>query len=222
MSAFEKILHAASREWSYYPGGPMLPQIDTPVAATYSGSFSLSDPHACSACAIAGCDNITLTIASRETLNVLNIDGWSKALPARLRDGLKNCDYFIFDDERRYACRKIAFCDLTCSEEKFLGPGVSKKYPEGKRIYAFRQMEKLFELFCSDDMLLHYMLTTTHRRYVLGVRLKDDHNPSVAASAMHRFATTPASRAHTLASLQATNKFGFEYVEVRHPAPLVW
>ena len=55
---------------------------------------------------------------------------------AAMRD---RCDYLLVDATDEH--NKIAFCDLTCSEEKYVNPN-DGKYPLGKRAKASSQMRK--------------------------------------------------------------------------------
>ncbi len=197
----------------------------------HDSDFALNDVKACADCLINHRNDRPTFVCNCETMKVhpLNpvavypLDRWMNTFPERYRRNLPNCDYIFADAENIYASRKIAFCDLTCSLSKYVEPGGSTKYPEGKRNHALRQMSSMAEWLMKNPMLHHHISTATDRRYIFGVRYTDPY-PGVdpAATSMRTFGKTPASLASTLTTTQSLNGIPFSFVEIRYPAPLVW
>ena len=147
----------------------------------YSGDFSLSDKKACDDCkGKDGCDMCVLNVHSDYEVEVLSLEKWLSFFPEKELTNLKNCDFFISDGVEQYASKNVAFCDITCLQEKYLAPG-SHKYAEGKREYAIRQMVGMADFFNSDELLGHFIHTATSRRFILGVRSKRAEGAGVAA-----------------------------------------
>lgn len=190
---------------------------------TYSGDFVLSDEKSCSTCkSVGACNKEILKINSAESVAVVNVETLlAKFNPAMLQS-LRNCDYFMCDAEDGYAARKVAFCDLTCTREEYLEPGISTRYPEGKRRYAVGQMKSMAGFLSSNELLQQYLMTSTSRRFILAVRIPEPSHTDAAMSAMRGFMRTPSSEAGVLASRQQLANMYFDYVEVRYPGVLNW
>ena len=194
-----------------------------PSSRQHSSDFSLTDPLACASCpSSAGCDHRVLDVATNTPVDVFAIDELMSILPQSAKTGLKNCDYMMCDGIDLYAVRRIAFCDLNCGNEAYINPGTSSKYPQGKREYAVGQMIGMATFLSGDDMLSHFILTATSRRFVFGVRINNTTPVNPAAASMKAFMRTPSSRALSLQSAQRIAGLGFSYVEVRYPAALNW
>lgn len=195
----------------------------TPRSATFSGDFSLSDSKACGACAAASCDHITMNVRSDTPVSVTDLSQWIDILPPKVREGLKNCDFLFYDAEDVYGMRRIALCDLSCSDPAYIQSGKSNKYPEGKREYVVKQMLSIAQFISDDAMLDHLVATATSRRMVFGLRETSRHTGSgAAARAMRSFMRTPSSTALSLTASQHIAALRFEYVEVRYPEPFRW
>lgn len=196
----------------------------------YDSDFTLNDQKACVACRYVHradqppfvCNEETMKVHPMNPVAVFSLDSWVNSFPDNKRKDLPNCDYIFADAESMYASRKIAFCDLTCSLRKFVEPGGSKKYPEGKRNYVLHQMSSMAEWLMKNPILHHHISTATHRQYIFGVRYTDPVMPDGAATSMRRFSMTPSSEAPVISTAQRINDIIFNFVEVEYPVPLVW
>lgn len=196
----------------------------------HDSDFSLNDPKACADCMAVHsadtppfvCNWETMRVHPQNPMAVYSLDLWIETFPDRARRNLPNCDFIFADAENIFASRKIAFCDLTCSLSKFVNPGGSTKYPEGKRNYVLRQMSSMASWLMANPMLHHHISTATDRRYVFGVRYTDPVTVDDAASSMRSFSMTPSATAPTLTTSQTLDGIAFDFVEVTYPEPLVW
>lgn len=189
--------------------------------AELSGNFSLTDPTACSQCPRPdGCDKITMHIGSHTPVLIVRLADAIGEMPQTMRDGLKNCDYLLCDAVENPGSRKVALCDLTCSNSKYLS--ASQKYPGGKREYVVAQMLSTALFLSMHDVLWHSVQTATSRRFIFGMRVSDEKPTDQAARAMKMFALTPSSAALQTESTQRIANIHFKFVEVRYPSQLNW
>lgn len=196
----------------------------------YDSAFALNDKKACEYCRVLHrndtpafvCNGETMKVYPLNPMAVISIERWLNTFPERVRRNLPNCDYIFADAESIYASRKIAFCDLTCSKNKFVEPGGSAKYPEGKREHALRQMSSIASLLMKNLMLYHYISTATDRRYIFGVRYTDTVSVNKATDSMRTFGMTPSSTAPTISTTQRLNGITFIFSEIKYPSPLIW
>ena len=126
------------------------------------------------------------------------------------------------DAVNMYASRKIAFCDLTCSDPKYINPGGSTKYPQGKRNYILEQIEDTSKWLMSDLMIYHCLSTATCRQIIIGIRHNNIQVTSSPATAMKAFTQTPSSTANSLTTKQIIKSISFDIVEITYPTPLEW
>lgn len=193
----------------------------------YSNPFSLTDKNACNQCFSRMTKQNQAFTCNRETLNVkplnpvavLYLDPLFNSLKIT---GLKNCDYIMGDAVNMYASRKIAFCDLTCSDPKYINPGGSTKYPQGKRNYILEQIEDTAKWLMSDLMIYHCLSTATCRQIIIGIRHNNIQVTSSPATAMKAFTQTPSSTANSLTTKQIIKSISFDIVEITYPTPLEW
>ena len=120
---------------------------------------------------------------------------------------------------------KIAFCDLTCSEEKYVNPN-DGKYPLGKRAKASSQMRKSLERLLLDPLMAHYILTFPEKICLFGWR--DYDAPDVtplrgdAARNMLAFMRTPSANSRILAKEISVIGHNFSFVQVKYPSVYKW
>lgn len=198
--------------------------------ARYETDFVLADPKACTGCRIVNaqdpvkiqCDGVTMFVHPLNPIAVYSLENWIKTFPAKKRNNLPNCDYIFADADDMYASRKIAFCDITCSESKFVNQGISKKYPQGKRQYVLTQILSMVSWLIQNPMLHHHISTATDRQYIFGVRYTDPLSEDQATMSMQSFSKTPSSTTPTISTVQYLNQIPFTFVEVTYPTPLVW
>lgn len=199
------------------------PSVSDGASVVYTQNFTLSDDAACGECpGNHGCDKVVMAVETNHPVGVFHVADYIAALPAKTQNGLKNCDFIMCDASNTYGSRKVALCDLSCSEARYLNPGHSKKYPQGKRAYVVEQMISTADFIARDIMVGQYIRTATSKRFVFGLRVKDMNVRNKAMNSMKAFSKTPSSQAATVSSMQTIAGIDFEYVEVRHPAPLRW
>lgn len=119
------------------------------------GAFSLSDKKTCDQPRVnnpcpADCDRKILNIDSDEPLTIVSFDEWQTGNPE------SKCDYLIFDSGENKS--QFAFCELTCSVEKYVEPDGDKI---GKRAKAYSQMVKTWKLISeSENPVFHATILT--------------------------------------------------------------
>lgn len=207
-----------------------IPVISEIKVRRYDTEFMLTDKLACDRCRILhpnqppalNCNGTTMNVQPRNPMAVFYLDPWIRLFPHNIRQNFPNCDYIFADAENMYASRKIAFCDLSCLNSKYVGPGVSTEYPEGKRQYVLKQMSSMARWLMNNVLLRQYIATATYRSYIFGVRFNDIPPIDGAASSMHSFSQTPSSTAPTITSVQTLNNIDFNFVEINYPHPLRW
>lgn len=189
----------------------------------YSGDFALSDQNACDHCSKRQtCDRNVMYLHSDIPVAVIDMDEWRASRSDDIPEGTKICDFMLHDAEEQYASRKVAFCDLTCSQQKYTEPGGSTKYPLGKRDYAIKQMLSTINLFFNRPVIDQQIMTATDRKIIFGVRLSDETSDNAAAKSMSAFMQTPSSMAGVKQSKQNVNGISFDYIEVKYPKRLQW
>ncbi len=198
-----------------------------PLVDVYETDFSLSDTMACTYCkendsSGNGCNREVLKVHPSSPVAVFPIDKWLKLLPSKELERFKICDYFFIDATDEYASKKVGFCDITCSEVKYVNPGSSTKYPAGKRAYMLKQMESVAEWILSDPVLYSDVATATNRRLVFGIRYSKNKPQTKASKSMSAFSKTPSSTAGSLASIQNIKGFVFNMVETVYPNIFMW
>lgn len=205
------------------------PNTITLPLSVLSGSFTLSDSKACTACKAmpsrtdrVSCDEANLNIHSSDDVAVLEFERYIQQF-SRTSLGIKDvCDYLLFDESNNH--RKIAFCDLTCSDEKWVEPNTGK-YPEGKRAKVKSQMLDSLEYLLKEDLLAVVILTFAEKVCLFGWR--DFDNPEVntvapvhdnARKNMQVFGRTPSSMAKQLTFEKTILGHGFSFVQVKYPS----
>lgn len=154
----------------------------------YPNTFVLNDDKACADCRqSAECNRATLIVSSDYPVECIDVSVIYSYLPQKEKQALKNCDYILSDGEEQYGVRKVTFCDLACTERRYVESGTSHHYPEGKREYVVKQMLSTMNFFQQDSLLKHNILTATRRQFVFGWREKPTASADVAAKRMRGF-----------------------------------
>ena len=195
----------------------------------HRGLVELSDSKACDDCQghrprRAQCDRVNLRLdTSASPVVIVDFEKYVNQFDntaAAMRD---RCDYLLVDATDEH--NKIAFCDLTCSEEKYVNPN-DGKYPLGKRAKASSQMRKSLERLLLDPLMAHYILTFPEKICLFGWR--DYDAPDVtplrgdAARNMLAFMRTHSANSRTLAKEISVIGHNFSFVQVKYPSVYKW
>lgn len=196
----------------------------------HAGLIELSDEKACMDCLNLRpqrnrCDRINLRINTADTpVEVVDFEGYMNQLD-NTKAGIKDrCDYILVDGTLEH--KKIAFCDLTCSEEKYVNPN-SGKYPLGKRAKAATQMKRSLECLLEEPLLAHYILTFPEKVCLFGWR---DYAVSAnvtpqrgnATRNMLAFMNTPSAKSGTLSRTVPMIGHDFKFVQTKYPTVYQW
>lgn len=196
--------------------------------------FALSDGKACHDCHLipervnrADCDETVMKVDNAgHEVKVLNLEKYVCQFdntPARFSE---RCDFLLLDDNERH--RKIAFCDLTCSDKKWVEPNQGKAYPQGKRAKARSQMIKSMEILMKQNVLELYILTFAEKVCLFGWRDYNAPETPVAPERGHvlqnlqAFMTTPSSMARKMTAEENVMQHSFKFVQVKYPQPYTW
>ena len=158
-------------------------------------------------------------------VSVLNFEEYITQFSHTQLDVTKRCDYLLFDDSNHH--QKIAFCDLTCSESKWVEKN-NGFCPEGKRAYATYQMKQSIECLLNEPLLSVDLLTFIEKVCIFGWR---EYNVPEAATAPQRksftsnleaFLTTPSNMAKILKTDTKCLGHHFIFVQVKYPTVYPW
>lgn len=187
------------------------------------GRFALSDPKACVDCnkhtpqVENGCDKIVLRCeAADQEIEVIGleefIDNYAnlKAVPSG-----KKCDLLLIND------KKVVFCDMTCSQAKYIDPFKMSDGTEkiGKRNIVRRQIENSITLLNNVPEIADAIQTRTSKIALFAYREK----PEVQKD---EFDTKVSTQMKTLdimrssiarISMYSNMGNGFLFTEVRYP-----
>lgn len=193
------------------------------------GSVELSDVKACTDCLSLRpqrmqCNRVNLRInTSSSPIDVVDFENYMNQFDhtrAEIRD---RCDYILVDGTSNHS--KIAFCDLTCSEAKYVNPNQGK-YPLGKRAKAANQMRKSLESLLQEPSLAHYILTFPEKVCLFGWRDYDvpDITPQRGNSVrnMLAFMNTPSAKSETLSMNGLIIGHHFRFVQTKYPTIYQW
>lgn len=196
---------------------------------THEGLVELSDSKACNDCQKSRpqrnhCDRINLRVdTSDNTIEIVNFEKYINQFDNTSAAMKDRCDYIFVDGSSEH--KKIAFCDLTCSEEKYVEPN-GGKYPMGKRAKASEQMRKSLEHLLQDPLMAHYILTFPMKVCLFGWRdyYATDVSPQRgdATRNMLAFMNTPSAKAGTLTKTMPIIGHNFSFVQVKYPTVYQW
>ena len=197
--------------------------------ATQTGLVEVSDAKACDACQKlrpqrAQCDRVNLRLnTSTHPVSIIDFEEYANQFDDTLAAMKDRCDYIFVDASSEHA--KIAFCDLTCSEEKYVNPNTGR-YPLGKRAKASEQMSKSLECLLCEPLMAHYILTFPKKVCLFGWRdyMAPDVTPKRgdAARNMLAFMKTPSAKIGTLTKEVSVVGHNFNFVQVKYPAEYQW
>lgn len=190
------------------------------------GQFSLTDYKACHDCkrlypARKACDENVLMIDATIAVETFDFESFISQWDNTPSSVTHRCDYLMWDDA--VDGRKIAFCDLTCSVPKHVDPNPQDKHPEGKRLFAYAQMQESLDVLLGICVLDQYLLTATKKVFIFGWRDPEIKiNPSdFVEQAMGDFFTNTAIYVATTFT-QPKTYHGFDFVQVKYPAVYKW
>lgn len=196
---------------------------------THAGLVELADPKACDDCQElrpqrAQCDRVNLRMdTSAKSIEIVDFEKYISQFDGTAAAMKDRCDYLFVDASPEHT--KIAFCDLTCSEEKYVNPN-DGKYPMGKRAKAAEQMKKSLERLLQEPLMAHYILTFPDKVCLFGWRdySVEDVTPQRgnAARNMLAFMNTPSAKSGTLTKDVPVIGNHFSFVQVKYPAVYQW
>ena len=197
---------------------------------TRIGLVELSDSKACDNCQKsrpqrAQCDRVNLRVnTSDKSIVIVDFEKYVNQFDNTAAAMKDRCDYILVDASEAH--NKIAFCDLTCSEEKYVNPN-DGKYPLGKRAKAVMQMMKSLESLLVEPLLANYILTFPEKVCLFGWRdyaVPADVTPKRgnAARNMVAFMNTPSAKSGTLNQVMPVVDHGFKFVQVKYPTVYQW
>ena len=196
---------------------------------TRVGLVELSDSRACDDCQKLRpqrnhCNRVNLRVdTSTIPIKVVDFEKYINQFDGTVAAMRDRCDYLLVDASLEHV--KVAFCDLTCSEEKYVNPN-DGKYTMGKRAKASEQMRRSLEYLMRVPPLAHYLLTFPKKVCLFGWR--DYSVPDVtpqrgnAVRNMLAFMKTPSSKSGTLTKAVPIVGHGFSFVQVKYPAVHQW
>lgn len=193
------------------------------------GNVELNDSKACANCLKLrpnrlACDKVNLRLDTSGILvKIVDFEKYANQFDNTSAAMKDRCDYMIVDGTCGHD--KIAFCDLTCSEEKYVNPN-NGKYPLGKRAKAFMQMKCSLERLLQESLIGHYILTFPEKVCLFGWR--DYAVPDVkpqrgnVANNMLAFISTPSAKSGVLTQNMPDVGYGFKFVQVKYPTVYKW
>ena len=197
---------------------------------SFDEPFVLTDNKSCNQCRSnpertdrSNCNEEILKInPAGKTVSVLNFEEYITQFCNTKLNVTKRCDYLLFDDSNNH--QKIAFCDLTCSERKWVERNEGH-YAEGKRAHATSQMMQSVEYLLNEPLLSFEILTFIEKVCIFGWR---EYNvPKVPerksfTSNIEAFLTTPSNMAKTLQTEIKYLDHKFLFMQVKYPTEYNW
>lgn len=189
--------------------------------------FTLSDEKACKGCRkTPECNEETLRIDPHgQRVAVIKFEDYASQYGNTQNGFSERCDFLLYDPSESHG--KIVFCDLTCSDDKWVEPNTGK-YPEGKRAKARRQMLMSMEVLLRHEVLAVTILTFAQKVCLFGWREPTHpakHMPPQRGRFMHNllsFMATPSEMAQSISSEEHIMKHGFTFVQVKYPNVYEW
>lgn len=206
--------------------------VSVPVSVEV-GAFVLTDHKACGDCHRKPgrmdrntCDEGILKIESNgQEVTVVNFEEYISQFDGILENIRERCDYLLLDDTENH--RKIVFCDLTCSDSKWVEPNTGK-YSEGKRAKARKQMMASIKTLLSVPLLDHAILTFAEKICLFGWREYGVPEVPIVPQRcdvihnMQAFMTTPSAMAGQLRQEMDIAKHGFLFIQQKYPNVYNW
>lgn len=188
-----------------------------------AGISSFRDSKACSECKQQGKDccetEENLRISHNCSITKVELEKFFTQFDGTSRSSLKDkCDILLFDDKGH----RIAFCEMTCSQNKYIEPyDNSKGHQVGKRAKAYQQLKSSIDKLAKVPDIASSMNRYDHRTALFAVRHKDSNNQkeSFEISNVNKFIIFPKS-IQANAKSDIGNGFSFEVVE--YPTIYQW
>lgn len=181
---------------------------------SHSQDFYLSDHKACAACKKkfvqrANCDEHTLRVNVQSPVMVFD---WDQFLTQNQIDGDPRCDFLMYGPDETH--RRIAFCDLSCLEDKYVGQ---------KRAKVKVQAEESIIRWTKDLCLSVDLVTYAIREVVFGRRnpLAKPITPRLE-QAESAFLQSCSTQKAIIRTAQIVNGLSYDFVEVPYDAAYVW
>ena len=215
-----------------YPSEYGLTSKEVNVSLTeHTTLFSLSDSKACISCRAArderqDCNEEVLRInPNGNIIQVINFEAYIQQFAKVMPEQKDRCDYLLYSETKDE--RKIAFCDLTCSDIKWVEPNKGK-YPEGKKAKARQQMNRSIEYLVTEPLFGEFIYTCSKRMCIFGWR---DYNfPQEEVKSLKKnfranlqtFMTTPSAMAKRLTTEVMFKDSSFEWITIKYPEVYQW
>lgn len=185
--------------------------------------FSLGDPNACMKCALLNnCDQIVMNVKTDAPVAVLEFETFVNQFGDK-SDTIngERCDYLLYDPSE--AKSKIAFCELTCSDGKFVEPN-NGRYPDGKRARAYNQIKNSLEHLLSVPVLNVNILTypSTSRYGVFGWRERNEPSDDKVLKSLTDFIDTPSAAETIMYTEDFVLGHNFTFIQVKYHSTLPW
>ena len=142
---------------------------------TYVSDFSLTDWKSCNDCQshtkyfYLQCDKEVLRIATSKGINVINLEDYFQQYSDKkeiVSGGC--CDLLLYEAE------KVAFIDLTCTRPVYIDNHiVDKKFKEGKRPVAFKQLKDSIAKLSVCPTISTYLQKCIEKVAILALRKKE-------------------------------------------------
>ena len=182
------------------------------------GSFTLSDSKTCNPHRInhpcpTGCNQEILKITTTDPLTIVALDEWLQ------NSHDSTCDYLLFDSDENK--KLFAFCELTCSVEKYVEAHDNKP---GKRAKAYSQMVETWKLLSENNnpVFKANILRFVRKIGIFGWRDRKDENKTGPMQSLRTFTRTPSSKSGI--SRYSNYVFGenFDFIQVKYPHVFHW
>ena len=193
-----------------------------------SNSVVFSDDKACMQChqrfierATCNEENLKINFGNNSVISI-NFESYIGQFDHTKAEITERCDYLLVDDKEH---TKIAFCDLTCSEEKYVNDD-TEHFRLGKRAKAIKQVKNSLEQLLRVALFDHYLLTFPQKVGLFGWRdynaASDINDMTSAEKSMLTFMETPSSMSQTLRTKCIVVGHNFEFVQVKYPTVYNW
>lgn len=190
----------------------------------YSEPFSLYDEEACNQCPVfkkINCANqeIVQVNCGDVPVEVINIEEIIKSFS----NNASSCD-FLMTEENSLIRNQLVFCELTCSQEKYVDPYTNDKGKQiGKRAKAENQLKKsVISIMNLSDDCRNYIVEFPKRVCLFAWKDTLSNTEKNVKDNMQIFIKTPSSMAKTLTKHESILDCDFTFVEIRYPTIFNW
>lgn len=189
-----------------------------------SGESVFYDNRACAGCnerktGICTKEEI-LKVSHKSPLTKVDLEKFFNQFEGRVLSSLKDkCDLLLYDSEKK---RRIAFCELTCSQRRYVEPydDTAGSHP-GKRAKAWKQLKSSIDKLATVPDIASAMDRYGHKSAIFAVRYKDsfERKSSMQISYMLKFIELP-NNIQRGTSADIGNGFLFEVI--KYPTIYRW